>query len=207
MSSAILQKWATRLLKHVKAQVKVVNPHNTQLDQDRSYIIVVNHNSLYDIPATLVSFPNVDIRMVMKKELFSIPVFGGGVKSAEFLYVDRGNRAAALTSLKQIGKAIQSGITIWIAPEGTRSLNKKLGEFKKGAFQLAFTSNAILIPLGLRNTDIVCPAKTYKFTFNQTIELHIGKPIDTLDYNKKDMDSLIEQVRSEIGVLSNQELA
>src|SRR4051812_11311621 len=102
----------------------------------RTYVVMSNHQSHYDVPV-LYYVLGGRMRMVAKKELFSLPVFGRALRDSGMIEVDRGNRERAIASLHTAQKQLEAGTHIWIAPEGTRSETGDLGAFKKGGFVLA----------------------------------------------------------------------
>lgn len=152
-----------------------------------------NHSSVYDIPLGFKAFPNHSIRMLAKKELSKIPIMGKGMSAAEFPFVDRKNRTQAIKDLEYVRQLMESGILVWIAPEGTRSKNGKLAPFKKGAFVTAIHSKATIIPIGIRGAFDIIPAKTLQINLNQKAEIHIGAPIDASQYTIENKDELVEK--------------
>lgn len=171
-------EWSRTLLKIVKAHYHVFNPHHVTLDKHQKYIIMSNHNSLYDIPLIFMTFPHHSIRMIAKKELFRVPIWGWAMRMAEYLPIDRDNRRQAVKDLELIRTKIEDGIIPWIAPEGTRSRDGKLHRFKKGGFVLAKQVGAMIIPVGIRGSDSILPPKTWQVKLNQKVDIHIEQPID-----------------------------
>src|SRR5262249_4599437 len=142
-----------------------------------------------------------------KKELMRVPIWGLAMKRADFIFVDRENRTQAMRDLVVAKEKMMTGIAIWMAPEGTRSKNGKLNVFKKGGFMLALETGAIILPVGIRGAEKILPAKTLKFTLNQQVEVHVGKPIDTRNYTVKTRNELIKAVRQNIAEAARLEMA
>jgi len=197
-----LREWCTRLLRAARVTVKVVNPHKVSFTDNHCYILMPNHSSLYDIPICYAHLQGT-IRMVVKKELFKIPIFGRAMRVSEHIVLDRKNRKQSIKALQTIKEKMQSGVVIWIAPEGTRSTTGELGEFKKGGFLAAIQTEAKIIPLGIRGAKNILPTKTWQFHLNQKIELHIGKPIDASQYTRKEINKLMTKVSTTIHTLAN----
>lgn len=197
-----IRDWARRITNVVKIHYSVYFESPLHWEEHRRYLILSNHASLYDIPLIYLAMPG-SIRMLSKKELIQIPLFGHAMLKNEFLSIDRNNRKQAIKDLEIAKAKLQDGIRLWIAPEGTRSRKGKLLTFKKGAFILALQTNAIIIPVGIRGSNKVLPAKTLNFNLNQEVEVHIGKPIDTQHYTSETRDLLIEEVRKAIARLAN----
>lgn len=194
-----IQNWSGRLLDLVKVDYTVINPHNVQPQPGRATILMCNHVSAYDIPLSFKVFPNHSLRMLAKKELSKIPFMGAGMKAAEFPFIDRRNITQAVKDLAQVKALMESGIMIWIAPEGTRSKDGKLAAFKKGAFITAIEANAIIIPMGIRGAEHILPAKTHQLQLHQKAELHIGEPIDAAQFTDKNV--LLQTVHAAMKVL------
>lgn len=159
-----------------------------------------NHRSHYDIPLTILSLP-ASIRMLTKKELFKIPLWGRGMAAGEFICIDRNNIEQAKQDLKKAREKMEDGIVLWIAPEGTRSRTGRMGTFKKGGFILAIEAGAQIIPVGIRGSEKVLQPKTWEFFLDQKVDIHIGKPIDASAYTLENKDELIEAVRRKISIL------
>lgn len=196
----VTRNWSEHLFKYVKLSYKVFNPHSVHLHPHQSYILMSNHESLYDIPLIFVSMPG-SIRMIAKKELFRIPYFGRILMNGDFVFIDRQNMQQAMKDLEIVKQKMRSGVIPWVAPEGTRSRDGKLGKFKKGGFMLALQTNAIIIPIGIRGSRNVLPPKSLDFHLNQKVEIHIGEPIDTRGYNVASRDELMRKVREQIEIL------
>ncbi|CEK11916.1 lysophospholipid acyltransferase family protein [Legionella hackeliae] len=186
--------WANNLLNLVGVTCKVINPHHVEPKPGEVTIIMCNHSSLYDIPLSFKAFPNHSIRMLAKKELSKIPIMGKGMMAAEFPFIDRKNKHQAIKDLEAVQKLLESGIVMWIAPEGTRSKTGKLAAFKKGAFITAIEANATIIPIGIRGAYNILPARTTQININQTAEVHIGQPIDASKYTTENKDELVNRV-------------
>ncbi|KTD00975.1 1-acyl-sn-glycerol-3-phosphate acetyltransferase [Legionella geestiana] len=193
-----IRAWINRLLELVDVNCRVVNPHNVKPQAGQATIIMCNHTSLYDIPLSYRVFPEHSIRMLSKKELSRIPVLGKGMTAAEFPFVDRKNRHQAIRDLESVRKLMESGIVVWIAPEGTRSPDGRLGTFKKGAFITAIEAGATIIPIGIRGASRILPARTLQFNVGETAEVHVGQPIDASQYTLAERDALVERVRGEM---------
>ena len=101
-----------------------LRPHET-------YLVMSNHQSLYDIPVLFyVIGPN--IRMVTKKELFRVPVFGGALAAAGFISIDRSDRHRAIRSLDEARGLLASGTHVWIAPGGHAQPERQAPAFQEG---------------------------------------------------------------------------
>lgn len=199
-----IQIWSSRLLGLARVNYVVVNPHNVAPQPGQSTIIMCNHSSLYDIPVSFKAFPHHSVRMLAKKELSRVPFMGRGMAAAECPFIDRKNRHQAIKDLKAVKQLMESGIVMWIAPEGTRSKNGRLAEFKKGPFITAIDAKATIILIGIRGAFNIIPAKTRHFNINENVEIHIGKPIDASLYTLENKDELIKKAHEEMKTLLDQ---
>jgi 1-acyl-sn-glycerol-3-phosphate acyltransferase len=140
------------------------------------YVVMSNHQSLYDVPVLFRVF-GPDIRMVAKRELFDVPVFGGAMRAAGFIAI---NRADARASLRTFGEArgrLDEGTLVWIAPEGTRSLEGEVLPFKPGGFQLAIDAQAPILPVTLDGTRHVMPPGSLRSTTGAAVRVTIHPPV------------------------------
>ena len=189
-----LHLWSTRLLNLVKVRHCVINPDGVVPQAGKATLVMCNHSSLYDIPISMQAFPNHSIRMLAKKELAKIPVMGKGMTAAEFPFIDRKNRNQALKDLEHVRQLMESGIVMWVFPEGTRSKDGKLATFKKGAFITAIDAGATIIPVGIRGANNILPARTTQFNLDQKAEIHVGQPIDASQFTIDDREALVSKV-------------
>ncbi|GGA79326.1 1-acyl-sn-glycerol-3-phosphate acyltransferase [Edaphobacter acidisoli] len=120
---------------------------------DQSCILMCNHVSNLDPTVVLPAMP-MRCSVLLKKELMSIPILGTAMRMGKFVPVERGGkRDAAQASVKAAAEALQSGLSIVVFPEGTRSRDGRLGTFKKGPFFLAQQTQAPIVPIVLSGTQ------------------------------------------------------
>lgn len=195
--------WARGLLRMARIDVRV---HGKVPDfkDGRRYIILCNHSSHYDIPVSFAHLPG-SIRMLAKKELFSIPLFGQTLRAGEFPSINRGNRHQAVRDLEHARRLMESGIVLWAAPEGTRSTDGKLLPFKKGCFHLAVDTDAVIVPLAIRGIHQVLPARTWKLNLGMPVEVEIGEVIDASRYTAEQLPELMADTRARLQQLLDKE--
>ena len=193
------RRWSGLLLRLVRMHLSV-HGQMPDFNDGRRYILLSSHASHYDIPASFVALPG-SIRMLAKKELFGIPIFGAAIRAAEFPSVDRHNRQQAVKDLEQARRMMESGIVLWAAPEGTRSKDGQLLPFKKGCFHLALDTNAIIVPMVFRGIHEVLPARTWRFNLGLPVRLHIGAPIDASRFSPEQLPELMAQTRQSMQAL------
>lgn len=182
--------WA-RLLLTVNG-VRVTTVGLKHLNRDNSYVFMPNHSSALDIPVLFVALP-FQIRMIAKKELFRIPVFGWALALGGYIRVDRENREKAIASLKTGARRIvQQGASAVIFPEGTRSFTGELGQFKKGGFMFAFDTSYPVVPVTI-NGSRGCTPNRQLVIFPGRVEVMIGEPIPVDGYTVETRGELIEK--------------
>jgi 1-acyl-sn-glycerol-3-phosphate acyltransferase len=162
-----------------------------------SFVLMSNHQSLYDVPVVYQALAR-RIRMVAKKELFQVPVWGRAMQRAGFISLDRANRERSRDTLLASADVLHTGTSIWIAPEGTRSKTGVLGEFRKGGFHLALQSGCRILPISIAGTRAVLPAKSAHVTDGCSVRVVLHPPIDPRPFGEERRDELIAAVRQAI---------
>jgi 1-acyl-sn-glycerol-3-phosphate acyltransferase len=158
----------------------------------RAVVYMSNHQSHLDIPMLYATLPSPTIRMLGKTELFRIPLWGRALRAAEFIEVDRGNHAGAVRSIEHAARLVRDGVSIYLAPEGTRSRDGRIGKLKKGGFHLALGTGAPIVPVAIRGTRQILPPGGRVMRSGQQVWVQIGAPIDVTG---RDIASLMTQVR------------
>jgi 1-acyl-sn-glycerol-3-phosphate acyltransferase len=163
-------------------------------DNADTYIYMCNHVSNLDPPLVVPSIPKRSAVLV-KKELFRIPLLGKAMRMASFVPVDRSNRDAAIASIQRASEVLHSGVNIIVFPEGTRSSDGKLLPFKKGPFHMAMESGVAVVPMTIYGTETMMPKKTWKIT-KGTATLVFHPPMKPTDF--ADREALMAAVRDKI---------
>ncbi|MBK7586754.1 MAG: 1-acyl-sn-glycerol-3-phosphate acyltransferase [Myxococcales bacterium] len=200
---ARLAWWSRQLLDDAHIEIEVFGLELAPIDE--SFVIMSNHQSLYDIPV-LFQVLKQRVRMVAKSELFKIPVWSGAMRAAGFVEVDRQNRKRAIASLKRAKTALAEGTSIWIAPEGTRSDSGRLGSFKKGGFHLALETGARILPITIAGTREVLVARTGSVRAGARVSVQLSAPIDPNQYGEARKEELMDAVRRAIAAHMPDEL-
>ncbi|MGE5184604.1 MAG: lysophospholipid acyltransferase family protein [Acidobacteriota bacterium] len=144
----------------------------------RAYVYMSNHQSHLDIPMLYATLPSPTIRMLGKKELFAIPVWGRALRAAEFIEVDRSNHVRAVQSIERAKQLIKDGVSIYLAPEGTRSRDGRLNKLKKGGFHLATDTGTPIVPVAIKGTIDILPRGTRTMHKGKRVDVTIGAPIE-----------------------------
>jgi 1-acyl-sn-glycerol-3-phosphate acyltransferases len=175
------------------AGVKIVVENRANLVPDQPYVFMANHASSLDIWAVFVAIPR-RIRLIAKKQLARIPLFGWVMWAGRFIFIDRQNGVAARRSIDEAGQRIHDGESVLLFPEGTRTRDGALGPFKKGGFHLAVKSGVPIVPVALRGTRTLMPRGSLLLR-SGTVTVIIGEPIATQGLGDEERATLNERVR------------
>jgi 1-acyl-sn-glycerol-3-phosphate acyltransferase len=163
-------------------------------DKNGTYIYMCNHVSNLD-PAIVVPMIPRRTSVMVKKELFAVPLLSKAMMLASFVPVDRRNREAAIASMEHATDVMKAGVNMTAFPEGTRSPDGKLLPFKKGPFHLAMESGVPVLPMTIFGTEKMMPKNTWKIGKGKaTLIFH--PPISPKDFSDK--DELMKAVRDKI---------
>ena len=186
--------WGQSILLISRVDVRVIGLSNIQ--PDKSYIYMANHQSNFDIPVLLGYLP-VQFRWLAKAELFRIPVFGRAMLGAGYVKIDRFNRKSAFESIRTAARRLKDGVSVMIFPEGTRSRDGSIQKFKKGGFVMAIESGVPIIPVILRGTWPIMAKSSLRINRGD-VEMEIAEPIDTTGYAMESKAELMDRVRDVI---------
>jgi len=165
-----------------------------QLDQSRSYIFMTNHVSNLDPPIQIPLIPRRTSVMV-KKELFKVPILSRAMRMGSLVPVDRGNRDAGIEAVRAAKAVVEQGLNMTIYVEGKRSFDGKLLPFKKGPFYLAVECGVPVVPITIVGTHYAMPKARFAIRPG-LVKVIFHPPIEPKDFG--DRESLMEKVRSAI---------
>jgi len=177
----------------VKYSVHGIN----HLDSKQNYVFAGNHESPFDIPLAFAGIKH-HLISISKIEYKWIPIFGWAMQAARHIFIDRNNHTKALESLKKAALSLEKNPrSILLFPEGTRSTDGKIHKFKKGGLLLAIETQLPVVPMALCGTSDVAVKGARKLK-SASVELHIGKPIETKGMTFDDRDKLTDRVFNEV---------
>lgn len=160
---------------------------------DRPQIVAANHQSMYDVYVLATRVP-VRFHFVAKKELRKIPVFGRATEAAGHVFIDRGDRASAIESLREAARKIhEARSTAIVFPEGTRSRTGELQPLKKGPFIMALEADVPIVPTVLDGTFDILPKGGHRI-HPREVTIWFGEPVEPADYGYARRDELIAEV-------------
>ena len=190
----IARIWARSILMASRVHVRVDGLSN--IEPDKSYIYMANHQSNFDIPVLLGYLP-VQFRWLAKAELFKIPMFGRAMLAAGYVKIDRFNQQSAFESISEAAQKMKNGVSVMIFPEGTRSKDGRIRPFKKGGFVMAVDSGVPIVPVIIRGTWPIMAKSSLRINRGD-VEMEIAEPIDTIGYTRETKEELMEKVRTVI---------
>src|SRR5215510_1189675 len=166
------------------------------LDRDQAYVFVANHQSNLD-PPLLFSYLGHNVGAIAKMELFRIPVLKQGFLLAHVVPIDRSNRERAVASTRRGADELRRGHSLMAFPEGTRTVDGRVKDFKKGVFFMAVEAGVPVVPTIVNDTRLVMRKGAKEITPGD-VYLEIIPPVATSDYNDDNIEELIDRVRSSI---------
>lgn len=188
-------------LLNIKVNVKYKDNFNiSTLDKSQPIVIISNHQSNFDIPVLLSVFKTLDIGFVAKKEMETWPLFSRWMKRGNYIFLDRKNPREGIKSIKKAVSIVKAGYPTVIFPEGERSYDGKIGNFKKGSFKLPLDSKGIIIPVTINGTLNIQKKGSPLIHFSKKISVTVGSPIDLKSKDpkfNKNINLIIEKIIKE----------
>ncbi len=163
------------------------------LDKHKSYVIVANHQSQLDIISSSLLF--IPFKWISKSEVFKVPIVGWAMKLCKYIELKRGDRKSVIHMIRDAEKSIKNGNSIFIFPEGTRSDDGKLKQFKSGAFIIAKRTKAPILPIVMKGTRDILPKGTLIFNPKGFIHYKILPEIPYEEYKDLETDEIANKVR------------
>jgi 1-acyl-sn-glycerol-3-phosphate acyltransferase len=176
------------------AGIKVEVVGLERLDPKAAYIFLSNHVSNLDPPILVPLIPR-RTSVLVKKELFRVPILSRAMRLASLVPVDRSNRDAAIASLRAASQVLAAGIPMTIFVEGTRSFDGRLLPFKKGPFYLAMENSVPVVPITIVGTHYILPKRRFSIRpATATVVFH--PPLHPKQF--PDRDALLVAVRAAV---------
>ena len=167
-----------------------------RLNPGGTYVFMANHASFLDILLVFAYVPH-DFRIIAKEEVFSIPVMGWILKRSNQVSMDRTNPRKGLASLRRAAALLKEGISIVVFPEGTRTTDGAIQEFKATLFVLPIRAGVSVVPVliegtfhALRRGSFLLNPAPLKMTFHEPIHAGVLKDRDRWTFARKVQDIL-----------------
>lgn len=163
------------------------------INDRKPYVMICNHLSLADIP--VISNLPWEMKWMVKKELFSLPLLGWLLKIGGDIPVDQHGKKS-IGPLRKAAFYLRHRCSVMFFPEGTRSRTGKLYRFNRGAFELAIQEQVSILPMVLDGTQGCLPKNSWKFTGKDRIRLKVLEPVSTAGLTTDQAGELADQVRN-----------
>jgi 1-acyl-sn-glycerol-3-phosphate acyltransferase len=186
--------WADIILWGAGVKINIYGLDNIEAGQSK--IFMANHQSLFDILAVIKILP-YNVRFIAKKELFKIPLFGWALSAIGMIKIDRSNRELAIVSMNRALSTIKGGVSVIVFPEGTRSKDGLIHDFKKGGFVIAIKGGIPIVPIAIYGSHAILQKHSLRLK-SGTIFITIDRPVKTEDYNYQTRDQLVQNVHRRI---------
>lgn len=169
-----------------------------RLDPKQTYVFISNHRSYLDT-ATLFISTGRRLGLLAKKELLKVPILGVGMGFVNIMAIDRSNSERARETVASATARIRSGISFGVFAEGTRAKPGEFLPFKKGAFYMAVAAGVPIVPVAVKNTDVLMGKGTGRARPG-TIEMVMLAPVPTTGLSSdEDVQQLVEKVHALVG--------
>ena len=194
-SRNIATRWGRIISRITPVRVEVEGAEYA--DPGQSYVVVCNHQSLYDI-FLVYGWLKLDLKWVMKAELRQMPGVGIGCYSLGHIFVERGNHEQTRKAVDEALERVGNGVGILFFAEGTRSIDGRLLPFKKGAFRFATSQQLPVLPVSIVGTRDIMASQSIMIVPG-TMRMVIHPPIAAReDWGEKDIPELMQQTRDAI---------
>lgn len=182
------------IISSLAVKVKVTGLDN--LLDDTPVLYASNHLSIFDV---VFSYPYIKepCGYISKKELLKIPLLNVWMHLIECLFIDRKNIKNGLMTINKAINKIKNNISIFVFPEGTRSRDGKLKDFKAGSFKIAIRTCSPIIPLSIQGTNKILQKGLF-VNKNITVHINFGAPIYVKDLSREDKKHIDKIVRDKI---------
>jgi 1-acyl-sn-glycerol-3-phosphate acyltransferase len=177
-------------------RVRVIATGTDKILPGKTYVFLSNHQGNFDAPVLYHVIPR-DCRALIKKEMMKIPLLSLVMKQLQFVPIERTNAKQAHVGIDLGAGLLKGGIDFLAFPEGTRSRDGRLGEFKKGVFIMAIKAQVDIVPITIVGSRQIQPPGRFRIKPG-VIHLFIHDPISTIEMGLEDRNQLVERTRKAI---------
>jgi putative phosphoserine phosphatase/1-acylglycerol-3-phosphate O-acyltransferase len=183
--------WSKLLMLTTGIELNVLGEEN--LTAQRPAVFIFNHRNQVD-PFIAGRLVGVDFTSVGKKELERNPLMGPIGKVMDAAFIDRDDTQSAVEGLRKVEELARKGLSIMIAPEGTRLDTTEVGPFKKGPFRIAMAAGIPIVPIVIHNAEVVAARDSSTFNAGK-VDVAVFPPIPIDGWNHDNLTERIAEVR------------
>jgi len=188
-------KWFCRICLFSAGQILHIEGSIPEKEK-QPYIYMFNHESMFD-HFMIAAATSHYLTGVAAKDQYSYPVYGAGLRRYKAIPIKREKLKDAIHSLDEAESVIKNGISLLIAPEGTRTITGTMGSFKKGPFHLAKNTKATIVPVALIDAWIAKPKTDWRLQPG-VITVRFGDPVLDIDYEHLTLQELSDHIRNQL---------
>jgi 1-acyl-sn-glycerol-3-phosphate acyltransferase len=153
-----------------------------------TYVLISNHQSILDI--LFINSLRYNYKWISKIENVKVPFLGWYLKMADYITVNRGDEESKVEMLEKSLVCLKSGTSIMLFPEGTRSADREIGFYKRGAFQLSIQAGVPILPVVIDGTGGILPKHGLIFGTGHHIKIRVFDPVMPESFNTTNPDEL-----------------
>lgn len=190
--------WGKSMIRLALLPIAVSGRDN--LESGQSYVFVANHQGSFDI-FIIYGYLCRNFKWMMKMQLAKMPLVGRACRAAHHIFVDRRSASGVRNTYMQARETLSGGMSLVVFPEGKRTWDGRMSDFKKGAFALADELQLPVVPLTINGSFGVMPrSRDMRFLYRRPLSLTIHKPIfptgKGADNIRRTMDESREAIQS-----------
>lgn len=167
----------------------------------RNVLFVGNHQSIVDIPLMLGFIPGIK-SFIAKKETAKLPIIKWWMKEINCVFLDRQNIRQGIKDMAKAKEFLESGTSLVIYPEGTRSKTGEIGEFKKGSLKIAVQANVPVVPVAVSGSSLVFEKD--RLVRKAKVKMAVGEPIYIDKLTQEQQKDIAEIAYERVKTLFNQ---
>jgi 1-acyl-sn-glycerol-3-phosphate acyltransferase len=164
------------------------------IKNNEAIVLISNHQSNLDIQTLLGYFPK-SLAFIAKKEMEKWPLIGRWMRAMGCIFLDRKNARQGMKDMKNAMDKIKKGYSYVIFPEGGRTPDGEVKDFKKGSFRLATETGAKILPVTIRGTYNIQKKGSLKVTANKNVKIIVDEPVDLSKLTRPEIKELDNKVR------------
>ncbi len=201
---------AHRYVKKALHNIIVISGSKVEVDglehiPQEACLYVGNHTSYFDIMVTETVIPT-GVGYISKDSFQSIPGLSSWMELIHCLFLNRSDPKEGIKAILKGAEYLKEGYSMLIFPEGTRSKDGQLGEFKGGSLKVAQKAKCPIVPVGISGSSAIFEDNKNLSIKPSTIKISFGEPIYISDMPRSEQKLLLEQIKETIGeILVNQQ--